>query len=184
MAETEKIRLSELDKDHPEIVEKVYRLLLEYSRYIVRHYPLDESAAEDCAQTVIFKLLAMSAEHRESIQYPPSYLRSAARNAIIDRLKQEIPSRQSSLDDTTAVYELPDPSREDKAHESGIMLSKAWNLLDTDEEKRLMKMYLLGYKDREIAKVLGTDVRDIRSKHAHLMYKLKKIIRKLPPGEK
>jgi RNA polymerase sigma factor (sigma-70 family) len=184
MAETEKIELSQLDGEHPQMVLKVYRFLVDCSLYMVRSYPLDRSAAEDCAQTVVVKLLRMSVEQRANVTFPPSYLRSAVRNTIIDRLKRENPSRESSLDDEAVVYELPDPAQEDKKHESGIMLSKVWNMLDTDDEKKLMKMYLFGYKDPEIAKILGTNEEDVRAMHAQLRYKLKKIIGKIKTAER
>jgi RNA polymerase sigma factor (sigma-70 family) len=176
MAELEEIRLSELDEDHPDVVEAVYNFLLKVSW----RFGSDESQAEDVAQTVLSKLLSMNDEQLGNVRNVAAYLASAAKHVALDRIRHRVHSPEMlSLDDGSAVSEyenLPSTQGMDREEENKILLSQIWNELKNDEDRQLLKMYTFGYSVDEIAEVLGIERVEVMRRRANLRYNLKKLL--------
>jgi RNA polymerase sigma-70 factor, ECF subfamily len=125
-----------------------------YIKSIVR----DPHDAEDVAQTVFAKLMtAIRRYERRSTPFPAWLLR-VARNAALDHIRAR---RQVPCGDIHVTAD----NGEETAHERGLALKEALELLPADQRKVLVLRHVAGLTPAQIADLLGKSEDSIHGLH-------------------
>jgi RNA polymerase sigma-70 factor, ECF subfamily len=164
-----------LDREFEELFRKHSRLL-----YRTAYSLLDNAAdAEDVLQTIFLRLLrnGLPPDFQKNVK---GYLYRAAVNVSLDTIRSR--KRRDWPNDLAAVEALaavPDSAPSDSIEERHQRLAEALTGLDPETAQILVLKYVHGYKDADIAKVIGTSRGAIAMRLLRSRSRLKKLMRDL-----
>ena len=158
----------ELTSTHPEIRQTVARLV----QKMAREMNLPDGAADDLQQVVSKKLLSLTGARLKAIENLKAYLTTVVRNEA-NSLLQKSTRLEVSLEDIHDTDHLQSQRR----MESTILLKQLWSLL-TDEERRLFRMMLFDYDEKEMAFALNISYEAARQRVSRFRRKLEGLVSK------
>lgn len=158
----------ELTSTHPEIRQTVARLV----QKMAREMNLPDGAADDLQQVVSKKLLSLTGARLKAIENLKAYLTTVVRNEA-NSLLQKSTRLEVSLEDIHDTDHLQSQRR----MESTILLKQLWSLL-TDEERRLFRMMLFDYDEKEMAFALNISYDAARQRVSRFRRKLEGLVSK------
>ena len=146
----------------------------DFVRLAVRDLTLPDSASEDLSQIVFIKLLTLNTQKLRAIENFNSYLFKMARNEALRFQQKSKPTQHVQFDDEVESLQS---DRFEYAHqvESDILLREVWQTL-RDDERELLQLIIIGYKESDMASRLGLSYDVVRKRVSRLRAKLRDLI--------
>ena len=159
----------ELTSTHPEIRQTVAHLV----QKIAREKKLPAGAVDDLQQVVSKKLLSLTGARLKAIENLNAYLATVVRNEATSLME-----KSSRLEVTLEGIHETDHLQSQRRMESTILLKQIWSLLDSDEERRLFRMMLFDYDEKEMAFALNISHDAARQRVSRFRRKLERLASK------
>lgn len=185
------MRIEKISKrHHPSAQEFITQLYQEYGRlmyFTVRKYNSNLQQCEDTVQDSLAKLIEKVDTLQKLNQTAlASYIVITVRNTAINNLKRQGYERErvislAELSEETGHDLMPAIDDQLVWKERMDQLRIRWSLLDKETKSILEKKYVLGYDDKQLAKLLGCQPNSVRMK---LTRAKRKAIEFLKEGEK
>jgi len=114
------------------------------------------SSIDDMAQAAVIKLMRQGRTEDELAQLRPSYLWRVVHSEIMDELRRCRRRAETGLEDVAGLADVNNPGVERTVvgKRTGDDIRSCLGLL-VDSRRRVVALYLMGHKVREIAELLG-----------------------------
>lgn len=161
------------ERNHPNAQEFITHLYREYGRllyFTAQKYNSNphqcEDIVQDCLEKLIEKVDTLQNLNQAALA---SYIMITARNTAINYLKRQGHEMERVISLAELSKEMdhdPAPAIDDQLiwKERMNQVRAGWSLLDEETKSLLERKYILGYDDKQLAKMLGCQPNSVRMK--------------------
>ncbi len=171
--------INEISQGSEAALEKLYsefrKPIFLFAMSILKNYPL----AEDALQDTFLKIMASAKTYRLGTN-PKAWIFSITRNVCVEFLKK---SRMTLLDEEILETIVDERTAEDAVFDT-LDSIECLAKLDSIEREIIVLYVFAGFKQTEIAKILGIPYIKVRSKYGYAAKKLKQHYAALSPPDR
>lgn len=146
-----------------------YRLLYSVAFGILMRKDLAEDAVQDAFVSIYKGMPNIDVDHYNVI----NYIYTVAKNKALNILKKQ--KTHADIDDEALINSLSDKNATPRACAS--LLDDCRKILSADEYEVVVLSQIKGFKRREIAEMLGSNINTITWRYQQALKKLKKVIK-------